>query len=743
MNKRFLFLIIILLFEQVSAQQGWFWQYPKPQGNTLNDIFIFDSAKAIAVGDLGTVIKTYDGGKNWDVQHHAGGTDIDLYSVHFTDTLNGWACGGIWWMEKNVLLKTTDGGKKWEELETGNTLPLNAVYFVDADTGFVVGEDGIVLRTTDGGSSWDIRNMNDYIGGYLDVFRLLAITFTDKQNGFIVGSGYYGNQIYKTTDCGKTWQWDENVIRPKIFSDLNDICIIDKNSGFIVGNAGVFLKTKDGGNTWQHDSVGGTEYSVCFTDSLNGWIAGEGFILGTTDGGESWTEIITNNALLKIRFAKHNFEEEGTGWSVGVDGMIYKTTNAGENWITQREKKYDFRSIYFVDESNGWAVGDSGVILHTENGGANWNKQNQNDSLILSSVCAIDNQNVFAVGSVLDLEYIPTRVKNAIILLSTDGGQNWQKQIFDTLYAFNSIFFINNSVGWIASGLSLLKTTDKGNTWKNITTDKNIPTQNLQFINKDVGWGNLYGGYNIFKTIDGGKNWKSVCIDSTFSVNSFYFINADIGWAAGVGHDPITYYWNKYIYKTIDGGDSWTLCTNVPRAEYSSISFINENIGWAGGAKNFGSLWESQMIKTTDGGKTWFEQNAPNTVGIASIFSVNENICYAVGYDGIFKTTDGGGIVYVKEKENNAVPKNIELYQNFPNPFNPTTVINYQLSEPSDVKLKIYDVLGREIAMLVNKFQKEGKYSFNYNADGLSSGVYFYVLQAGELTSTKKMILIR
>jgi photosystem II stability/assembly factor-like uncharacterized protein len=79
MHKRNLLLLILLLFLQAqvhgqsSGNDGWFWQYPKPQGNDLRDIYIFDSLKAIAVGALGTVIKTYDGGITWDVQHHAGG----------------------------------------------------------------------------------------------------------------------------------------------------------------------------------------------------------------------------------------------------------------------------------------------------------------------------------------------------------------------------------------------------------------------------------------------------------------------------------------------------------------------------------------------------------------------------------------------------------------------------------------------------------------------------------------------
>src|SRR3990172_6550568 len=227
MKTKILFLIILTSYisqaiAQTDNEVGWFWKYQKPQGNTLNDIFIFDSITAIAVGDLGTVIKTTDGGESWDVQHHAVGASYDLYDVCFVDELTDWAAG------RNDLIKTEDGGRNWTEVKTNTPLTLKAVHFVDADTGIAVGNDGVVLRTTDGGSSWDIRKMDDYLGhGWLDIFDLLEITFTDKQTGWIVGLGYYGNQIYKTTDCGRSWVWDPQIVNPRLPGSLDDICFIN------------------------------------------------------------------------------------------------------------------------------------------------------------------------------------------------------------------------------------------------------------------------------------------------------------------------------------------------------------------------------------------------------------------------------------------------------------------------------------------------------------------------------------
>ena len=93
--------------------------------------------------------------------------------------------------------------------------------------------------------------------------------------------------------------------------------------------------------------------------------------------------------------------------------------------------------------------------------------------------------------------------------------------------------------------------------------------------------------------------------------------------------------------------------------------------------------------------------------------------------------------------ETNNIIKTYKLYQNFPNPFNPSTVINYQLEKSGFVTLKVYDILGREVATLINKQEKAGAHSVIFNAKKLSSGVYFYSLHSGNYFETKKLILLR
>jgi hypothetical protein len=104
---------------------------------------------------------------------------------------------------------------------------------------------------------------------------------------------------------------------------------------------------------------------------------------------------------------------------------------------------------------------------------------------------------------------------------------------------------------------------------------------------------------------------------------------------------------------------------------------------------------------------------------------------------------NNGSFKYSEEYEVDITPDNFHLSQNYPNPFNPTTVISYQLPVTSHVTIKVYDILGKEAAILVNEEKPAGFYKNNFDATELATGIYFYSMQAGKFTSTKKLILLR
>jgi hypothetical protein len=157
----------------------------------------------------------------------------------------------------------------------------------------------------------------------------------------------------------------------------------------------------------------------------------------------------------------------------------------------------------------------------------------------------------------------------------------------------------------------------------------------------------------------------------------------------------------------------------------------------------------------------WYENDLPNTTWAmncidCSFVGANSVAAYDLDGDNDLDAVAGSwsetnGIInwYENPKitdvkyEANVIPDEYSLAQNYPNPFNPTTAIKYQISELSFVTLKVYDVLGNEIAALVNEEKTAGSYEVDFNAKSLTSGVYFYRLQAGSFVETKKMVLLR
>jgi photosystem II stability/assembly factor-like uncharacterized protein len=324
-------------------------------------------------------------------------------------------------------------------------------------------------------------------------------------------------------------------------------------------------------------------------------------------------------------------------------------------------------------------------------------------------------------------------------LQTTNGGQIWIKQPLDTLGGISSVTFLNDSIGWITvSNGTLLKTFTKGNNWIQAASGLGTVLSHIQFIDANIGWVSFYQGNYLLKTIDGGKNWNTQFIDSNLNMYSFHFVNVGTGWAVG------SYNGYNNIFKTINGGENWSPCNNLPISHFNSVQFIDENTGWAVGGYSVSGRLESTIIKTTDGGDNWIEQKSPPADELSNVYFLNENTGWVVG-DGIFKTTNGGGIVSVKDEKElrNNIPEQIKLFQNYPNPFNPTTVIRYHLSKSGFVLLKVYDILGRVVNTLADKWQQNGEYKISWEANNLPSGVYFCRLRVGDFAETKKMLLIR
>ena len=141
-----------------------------------------------------------------------------------------------------------------------------------------------------------------------------------------------------------------------------------------------------------------------------------------------------------------------------------------------------------------------------------------------------------------------------------------------------------------------------------------------------------------------------------------------------------------------------------------------------------------------------FDEGTGQTAADLSYFGNNATLGTSPDPDASDPEWVPANILILGAKDDNStaqIPAEYNLSQNYPNPFNPETIINYQLTMNNYVTIKVYDILGREVATLVNEEKPAGKYSLNFDASKLSSGIYFYRIKAGSFTQTRKMILLR
>lgn len=283
---------------------------------------------------------------------------------------------------------------------------------------------------------------------------------------------------------------------------LTSSFFVNAQTGWVTGINGVIIKTTNGGTNWvtQYNSTFNSLSSIHFIDSQTGWAvgyrAGLSRVLKTVNGGTNWTELVNNN--LGFVLTRIQFIDFITGWASGSGGynsqaVILKSTNSGANWITQYDTTgiltYTINDIYFANSLTGYAVGWNNKILKTTNGGNYWFYQNNNVvGGMFNAVHFLDANIGFAAGS--------------DIYKTTDGGNNWIQ------YGFNhnvmSVKMLNQNLAY-ASGSSgkIIKTTNGGNNWNIVVSGTTQQLYSINFIDNLTGWCTGDGG-TILKTITGG-----------------------------------------------------------------------------------------------------------------------------------------------------------------------------------------------------------------------------------------------
>jgi len=368
---------------------------------------------------------------------------------------------------------------------------------------------------------------------------------------------------------------------------------------------------------------------------------------------------------------------------------ILKTTNGGDNWfiiytyVPSGVNTY-FIKIQFANYNTGFvSTNDAGDFFKTTNAGINWTDYQV-------PVVAYD----FSVINADTLLHVNNTGFGPGVYISTNGALNWQG-ISTT--QVNNIYMFNKNIGF-SLGNNMWKTTNGGVNWFVIPGEG---YENIKFIDSLKGW--KTAGANIISTTsNGGLNWTAQQLPNihhAYGGTSLFIVNRDTVWMIG------NEYYFGLLYKTTNGGINWgyqIADTSIHQTIGYFISFLNKKIGWA-----FSSLNLITEIHTTTGG--------------------NDTTFYT-------------GINNIQESIN----KEFVLFQNYPNPFNPVTSIKYQVLKNANIKLIIYNIIGKDIITLVNERKYSGSYEVTFDGSSLSSGIYFYALFVNGLrVDTKKAVLLK
>lgn len=307
-----------------------------------------------------------------------------------------------------------------------------------------------------------------------------------------------------------------------------------------------------------------------------------------------WVAQNSNTFIPYPRFFGIHFINSTTGWTVGDEGIVRKTTNGGVNWTAQSIATDFLYGVFFVSASTGWAVGQTGIFITTD-GGSGWTRQDIFGTL---SVTFVNSTTGWVCGN------------GGYISRTTNAGTNWTAQTSNTSSNLQSIFFINSNTGWTAGwNGSILKTTNSGTNWISLSSGTVTRLNGISF--SDANNGRVVGDSGkIRATIDGGASWfaQTSGVLPNKSINSVFFRpGTSIGWAAGS---------SSTLIGTTNNGAAWISQSSPVSQGFFSVYFpVNSNGYVVGG--------NGTIIATTTGG---YNLSAPTNLTAVAVSASQINL---------------------------------------------------------------------------------------------------------------------
>jgi photosystem II stability/assembly factor-like uncharacterized protein len=311
-------------------------------------------------------------GLGWVDQSSAALTTNTLNGVHFFDRQRGWAVGNL-----GTILATVDGGLSWVRQTSQSTgYILDGVFFTSSQHGFVVGSSGRILETGNGGAGWTPR-----VGIDTDGRELHDVFFLGEDLGFIVGNG---GVLLRTEDGGATWtRIPSGVTAYALYSVWATAVPGPDTLAWAVGDNGTIIGSRDAGRTWSIPTPSITAQNLRSVVRLSNTQAlAVGFqntVGATAASGDTAVWALAPPPTDYTVFWDLAWPSPTRAYAVGFNSggraNVLLSSDGGQSWTTQNLPGTapiagnSVRSVWFVDDTHGWAVGELGLVLHTATGG--------------------------------------------------------------------------------------------------------------------------------------------------------------------------------------------------------------------------------------------------------------------------------------------------------------------------------------------------------------------------------------
>ncbi len=413
-----------------------------------------------------------------------------------------------------------------------------------------------------------------------------------------------------------------------------------------------------------------------------------------------WTKVSGQTAGVGGNLFSHISTLFLTGYFSGF--KMYRSDNGGTTWTSIADKfPYDVYSVFSYKEEVFAVTTTLGSGIYrfyvSNDNGVIWSERSNIPSVTGNGAIltmTADGNTLYAVSN------------RKSFYTSTSNGSTWTEKIITTSASGNLVSFAasgNNFVSVIL-GTGAVVSTNGGQTWET-KNPAGVTISSVYYFN-----GNVYGipsGGAIFKFNNNTKNWDAA--SGLPDVLSFEIPKT----MTGYGNLLFVYYVGFLtsqgsVYSSSDGGSSWTKLTTTglpatvsPGVSISAITATSTDLFLYN---------QTQTGSTVDESKT-------------GLYRIGISPTSIVSFD--------------------TLPSQFSLSQNYPNPFNPTTKIHFSIPKSERVSLKVFDIMGREVANLVDELLPAGNYSYNFDGAKLSSGIYLYQFKSGGFVLTRKMNLIK